>query len=64
MYEKFRVDIDCWVDLDVTPELKKLLDDEDKDLYNADKNLRDYLKKELCKKGIVKVDRFNNWTLV
>lgn len=61
MIEKIRVDIDCRVELEITPELKKLLDEAEEDVYAVDDQIYDYLRKELYKKGIIKIDKFYNW---
>jgi len=61
MTEKIRVDIDCCVEFEVTPELKKLLDEAEEDVYAVADEICDYFRKELYKKGIVKVNKFYNW---
>ena len=63
MTEKIRVDISCYIDIDITPELKELLDK----YYNTDDDDDEILEKiykcinkELYKKGCCEI-KILNW---
>lgn len=69
MVEKIRVDIRSYVDIDITPELKELLDKrsntEDDDVYDElSDEIYECIDKELYKKGIRGVEDINDWNIV
>lgn len=69
MTEKIRVDIHSYVDIDITPELKELLDKrsntEDDDVYDElGDEIYECIDKELYKKGIRGVEDINDWNIV
>ena len=69
MTEKIRVDIRGYVDINITPELKELLDkyfnpEDDIEIYDEfGGKIREYIVKELYKKGF-HVEKIDDWDTV
>ena len=69
MTEKIRVDISGYVDIDITPKLKKLLDKqlntEDDEVYDEiGDEIYECINKELAKKSIYGVENINDWNTI
>ena len=65
MTEKIRIDVSCYIDIDITPELKELLDkylytDDDEDCEEIVEKIHKYINRELYKKGCGEI-KILNW---